>query len=242
MTREEALKILGLDSNASLDDAKIAYLELKETYHPRKIFNPEDIAVFWIISDAWKVVQKTSGKKHIEVDDSQNQDKIKVNTDRIRKKIQTRTKRIGKQPPQTQPQESTKQKERRPFFSLDTKYLNGEQIHAWRAEERIRFMSWAAWFFITLLPIWTIMIGNRLRISGFYGSTEDYSAHKNLIKTLLGEQIFTGNEPIGLSFFMESVLVSLIVAATLGTITGLVIIKIRKRFKKERIADTYEKR
>jgi hypothetical protein len=240
MTRKEAFEILGLDANASLNDARMAYLELKETYHPRKIFSPDDIAVFWIISDAWKVVQKTSGKKHIEVDDSQNQEKIKVNTERIREKIQVRRKHIGKKPHQAQSQVSAKLKERQPFFSLNIKHLSDdEQIHAWRVEEKIRFRSWIAWFFISLLPIWTIMIGNRLKISGFYGSAEDYAINRNLIKTLLGEQIFTGSEPIGANLFIGSVLVSLIVAATLGTITGLVIIKIRKWYKMNKIADTF---
>ncbi len=231
MTRKEALEILGLDSNASLDDAKIAYLELKETYHPRKIFDPQDIAVFWIISDAWKVVQKTSGKKHIEVDDSENQEDIKIDTARIRKKIKGRRRFIEEQPHQTQSQGGTNLKERLPYFSLENKNLNDrEQILAWRAEEKIRFWSWAAWFFISFIPICTITIGNHLKISGFYGSAEDYSANKNLIKTVLGEQIFTGSEPIGTSFFIGSLLVSFIVVATLGTITGWIIIKIRREF------------
>lgn len=236
MTREEAIEILGLNVNASLDEAKAAYLELKDIYHPRKIFNPEDIAVFWIISDAWKVVQKTSGKKHIEVDDCQNQDKFKVNTERIRQKIQTHRKHIGNEPHQVQPQGSAKQQERLPYFSLDIENLNNrEQIQALRAEEKIRFRSWAAWFFIPLLSICTIMIGNHFKISGFYGSAEDYAIHKNLIKTVLSEQIFTGSEPIGLSFFMGGIIVSFIVAAAFGTITGLIIIKIRRWFKMQQI-------
>ena len=36
MTREEALEILGLDSDASLDEARQAYRTLAKIYHPDK--------------------------------------------------------------------------------------------------------------------------------------------------------------------------------------------------------------
>ena len=50
MTRGEALEILGLDSDASLDEARAAYRTLAKTYHPDKNSASNATAMFRIIS------------------------------------------------------------------------------------------------------------------------------------------------------------------------------------------------
>jgi molecular chaperone DnaJ len=52
MTRAEALEILGLDSDASLDDARKAYRALAKTYHPDKSSASNATVMFRIISNA----------------------------------------------------------------------------------------------------------------------------------------------------------------------------------------------
>ena len=65
MTRREALEILGLEADASLDEARQAYRELSRRYHPDK--NPASNAtvMFRYIHEAWEYIQndaKTSQK------------------------------------------------------------------------------------------------------------------------------------------------------------------------------------
>ncbi len=56
MTRREALEILGLDSDASLDEARNAYRKLARIYHPDKNSAPNATAMFRIIHDAYEFI------------------------------------------------------------------------------------------------------------------------------------------------------------------------------------------
>lgn len=60
MTRGEALEILGLDSDASLDEAREAYRTLVKHYHPDKNAASNASVMFRIIQDAWEVIQDHS--------------------------------------------------------------------------------------------------------------------------------------------------------------------------------------
>ena len=73
MTRGEALEILGLDSDASLDEAREAYRTLAKTYHPDKNPASNATAMFRIISDAWEVIQNTAEQEHSEAEIRQQQ-------------------------------------------------------------------------------------------------------------------------------------------------------------------------
>lgn len=73
MTRGEALEILGLDSDASLDEAREAYRTLAKTYHPDKNSASNATAMFRIISDAWEVIQNTAAQEHSEAEIRQQQ-------------------------------------------------------------------------------------------------------------------------------------------------------------------------
>ena len=68
MTRAEALEILGLDSDASLDDARKAYRALAKTYHPDKSLASNATVIFRIISDAWKIIQNTAEQEYTETE------------------------------------------------------------------------------------------------------------------------------------------------------------------------------
>ena len=73
MTRGEALEILGLDSDASLDEAREAYRTLAKTYHPDKNPASNATAMFRIISDAWEVIQNTAEQEQSEAEIRQQQ-------------------------------------------------------------------------------------------------------------------------------------------------------------------------
>lgn len=68
MTREEALEILGLDPDASLDEAKKAYRALAKIYHPDKSSASNAAVMFRIISDAWEVIQNTDEQDYTETE------------------------------------------------------------------------------------------------------------------------------------------------------------------------------
>ena len=57
MTRKDALEILGLEADASLDEAKRAYRELSRRYHPDRNPAPNATAMFRYIHDAWEYIQ-----------------------------------------------------------------------------------------------------------------------------------------------------------------------------------------
>ncbi len=68
MTRGEALEILGLDSDVSLDEAKQTYRTLVKHYHPDKNTASNAAAMFRIIQDAWEVIQNAAEQEHSEAE------------------------------------------------------------------------------------------------------------------------------------------------------------------------------
>ena len=56
MTRDEALRILGLESNATLDDARKAYRDLVKVVHPDKDSSPGAKQRFILVQDAYEVI------------------------------------------------------------------------------------------------------------------------------------------------------------------------------------------
>lgn len=56
MTRDEALRILGLESNATLADAKKAYRDLVKVIHPDKDSSPGAKQRFILVQDAYEVI------------------------------------------------------------------------------------------------------------------------------------------------------------------------------------------
>ena len=63
MTRRDALEILGLEADASLDEAKRAYHNLARHYHPDKNPAPNATAMFRYIHDAWEYIQNDAKTK-----------------------------------------------------------------------------------------------------------------------------------------------------------------------------------
>lgn len=57
MTRKDALEILGLEADASLDEAKQAYRNLARHYHPDRNSAPNATAMFRYIHNAWEYIQ-----------------------------------------------------------------------------------------------------------------------------------------------------------------------------------------
>ena len=56
MTRDEALRILGVESNATLDDAKKAYRDLVKVIHPDKDPSPGAKQRFILVQDAYEMI------------------------------------------------------------------------------------------------------------------------------------------------------------------------------------------
>ena len=56
MTRDEALGILGLESNATLDDAKKVYRHLAKATHPDKDPSPGASQRFLLVQNAYEVI------------------------------------------------------------------------------------------------------------------------------------------------------------------------------------------
>ena len=73
MTRREALEILGLDSEASLDEARNAYRKLARIYHPDKNSAPNATAMFRIIHDAYEFILNNDVYQQMEATTRQRQ-------------------------------------------------------------------------------------------------------------------------------------------------------------------------
>ena len=63
MTRKDALEILGLEADASIDEAKRAYRNLSLHYHPNRNPAPNASTMFRYIHDAWEYIQNDAKKR-----------------------------------------------------------------------------------------------------------------------------------------------------------------------------------
>ena len=63
MTLDRAYEILGLNSDASRDDAKKAYRELVKVYHPDRNTAANAAVMFRLIQDAWNCIQDAPEKE-----------------------------------------------------------------------------------------------------------------------------------------------------------------------------------
>ncbi len=94
MTREEAFEILGLNSDASLDDARTAYHALAKHYHPDKNTAPNAAVMFRMIHDAWEVIQNHIEREHAEDEAGRKHSETSADTEepikRKRKKVERR--------------------------------------------------------------------------------------------------------------------------------------------------------
>ena len=63
MTRKDALEILGLEADASIDEAKRAYRNLSLHYHPDRNPAPNASTMFRYIHDAWEYIQNDAKKR-----------------------------------------------------------------------------------------------------------------------------------------------------------------------------------
>lgn len=88
MTRGEALEILGLDSDASLDAAREAYRTLAKTYHPDKNPASNATAMFRIISDAWEVIQNTAAQERSEAEIRERQAEAEAEAEAARRRAE----------------------------------------------------------------------------------------------------------------------------------------------------------
>ena len=66
MTHKDALEILGLEADASLDEAKRAYRNLSLHYHPDRNPAPNASTMFRYIHDAWEYIQNDAKKQAAE--------------------------------------------------------------------------------------------------------------------------------------------------------------------------------
>ena len=91
MTRGEAFEILGLDPDASLDEARKTYRRLAKTYHPDK--NPASNAavMFRIIQDAWVFIQNDTEQEYAEAE--ARQELARAEAQRKRSKAEAQRKR-----------------------------------------------------------------------------------------------------------------------------------------------------
>ena len=115
MTRREALEILGLDSDASLDDARNAYRTLARTYHPDKNSAPNATAMFRIIRDAYEFILNNDSHQQTEVTTQQKQAEAEVARKRAqeesaRRRAETEAQRKGAEEFHRRAQEEVAQK------------------------------------------------------------------------------------------------------------------------------------
>lgn len=208
MTRREALEILGLGGDASLDEARMAYRMLAKTYHPDK--NPALNAgvMFRIISDAWEFVQKNTVQEHTETETTQKRAEEETARERDeyeaqRKRAAEKAKREGAE---HEAQRKRAEEARRQAETARADELNRRKEK--EIEDKIWLRSYAVWFVICFIYFCIGIIGSWLGIDGFVGS-----------------------EPLNIGNLFYLLLGVFVMASILGSITGGVIVKIRKWLK-----------
>ena len=83
MTHERAYEILGLDLDASLDDAQKAYRDLVKVYHPDKNPATNAAVMFRLIQEAWEYIQKTAEYSNSEIDSERTKDETQQKHDKV---------------------------------------------------------------------------------------------------------------------------------------------------------------
>lgn len=138
MTRAEALEILGLDSDASLADAREAYRALAKIYHPDKSSASNATAMFRIISDAWEVIRNTDEQEHTETEIRsrypETEEERKHSEEEQRRRAETKA---------AQAEENLRRKEK-------------------KIEKNIKRFSYLGWFIFTSLHIVKISISQNV--------------------------------------------------------------------------------
>ena len=93
MTRKDALEILGLEADASLDEAKRAYRNLSLHYHPDRNPAPNASTMFRYIHDAWEYIQNDAKKRKQAAERVKKQAEAKRRTEAENALQQARAKR-----------------------------------------------------------------------------------------------------------------------------------------------------
>ena len=146
MTRGEALEILGLDSDASLDEAREAYRTLAKTYHPDK--NPASNAtvMFRIISDAWEVIQNTAEQEHSEAEIRQQQAEAEAARRRDAEEAARRRAEAEEERKRAQEEQRT-----------EARAAQAEEIRRHKKEKKtekvIKRFCYLGWFILTLVGV-----------------------------------------------------------------------------------------
>ena len=91
MTRKDALEILGLEAEASLDQAKQAYRNLARHYHPDRNPAPNATAMFRYIHDAWEYIQNDAKtRQQAEATQRQSEAKRRAEAEKARQQAETK--------------------------------------------------------------------------------------------------------------------------------------------------------
>ena len=146
MTRGEALEILGLDSDASLDEAREAYRTLAKTYHPDKNPASNATAMFRIISDAWEVIQNTAEQEHSEAEIKQQQAEAEAARRRDAEEAARRRAEAEEERKRAQEEQRT-----------EARAAQAEEIRRHKKEKKtekvIKRLCYLGWFILTLVGV-----------------------------------------------------------------------------------------
>lgn len=96
MKRDEALRILGLESNATLDDVKKAYRDLVKVTHPDKDASAGAKQRFILIQDAYEVITK-SEKARLETERKEREAKKSAERERHERQARARAEKEQKE-------------------------------------------------------------------------------------------------------------------------------------------------
>lgn len=208
MTRDEALEILGLDSDASLEDVRAAYRNLVKIYHPDKNSASNAAVMFRLISNAWDLIQNDAANEHDRAKTRQEQ--YEAEATRRQSWEESYHKRAEEDAKQKRPEKTRQQNQTKQKLAQDIH----KRIEA-EIEDKIRTYCYTGWFiygFFSVCICIICIIGNLLGISRFSG--------------------FGGSEPLkNIPVIFLIFIGTFALAGILGWVTGSVINKIRRWFK-----------
>ena len=201
MTRIEALEILGLNPDASLSETREAYRTLAKTYHPDKNAASNASVMFRIITDAWEFIQKDIAQEHAETEVKRRQTEEEAARKQAEKEFARR--RTEAEAQRKRVEEARQQATTKAAYAEKLNRRKEKEI-----EDKIWLRSYAACFIGCFVYFCIGIIGNWLGIDAFVGS-----------------------EPWDVGDIFTLFLGSVVMASILGSITGGVIVKVRKWFK-----------